>query len=707
MTMKKIFIIMVGLLLISLNVFAQDDVSIDSDGNVITGVSNTDGNLEVTGASGEDAIVGSTSGTGAAGVYGEHTTGVSIDSYGMLGYIDGTNNYGVFGNSTGGYAGYFQGDARVTGNLTVDGTLSAPGIGDITGVTAGTGLTGGGLSGTVTLNADTTVLQTRVSDSCPPGQSIRVISPTGTVTCEVDDNSGGDITGVTAGTGLTGGGVSGDVSISLSAPVAIANGGTGSSTKNFVDLTNPQTVGGVKTFSNDVTLSANLNLPVTSASAGIIKSGANRLIHAYGSINFFAGVNAGNLTITGSGNTGSGNYALVSNAAGSRNTSMGSFSLANNTAGADNTVGGYYAMLGNSTASGNTAFGKSALETQSYNNAGVAWNSYNTAVGLEALYSNQPTASSNGVDNTAVGSFALHANTTGTDNTAGGVNALYGNTTAGGNTAFGKSALETQSFSNAGVAWNSYNTAVGFEALYSNQPTESWEGIDNTAVGSLALHANTTGLYNTAVGYRALHDNTTGKDNTAIGLDTLGSNTTGEYNTAIGQWALFENTTGQGNTAIGHGAGVSGGNLFNATAIGRNASVSTSNKVRIGDTLVSVIGGQVAWSNLSDVRDKKDIQDIGYGLDFVMSLRPVSFKMINGNGLTDFGFIAQDIESLLGTEYNVLNIDGTEERKLSLRYTDFIAPMVKAMQEQQKIIESQQVQIDELKKIIEELKRRI
>ena len=58
--------------------------------------------------------------------------------------------------------------------------------------------------------------QKRVSATCAAGSSIRTINEDGTVVCETDDDAGGDITRVTAGGGLEGGGGSGDVTLTLS-----------------------------------------------------------------------------------------------------------------------------------------------------------------------------------------------------------------------------------------------------------------------------------------------------------------------------------------------------------------------------------------------------------------------------------------------------------------------------------------------------------
>jgi trimeric autotransporter adhesin len=81
-------------------------------------------------------------------------------------------------------------------------------IGTVSSITAGSGLTGGTITTSGTVAVNTAVIQSRVSASCAVGSSIRAIAADGTVTCQTDANSGGTVTNVATGTGLTGGPVS-------------------------------------------------------------------------------------------------------------------------------------------------------------------------------------------------------------------------------------------------------------------------------------------------------------------------------------------------------------------------------------------------------------------------------------------------------------------------------------------------------------------
>ncbi|HIC88151.1 MAG TPA: hypothetical protein EYP04_01930 [Anaerolineae bacterium] len=117
-------------------------------------------------------------------------TATSGAAYGILAKAESPNGFGgYFVNSGGGLALQTEGNARVNGNLTVEGVLTAPGVGDITAVIAGIGLSGGGTSGDVTLSADTDYLQRRVNGTCASGYSIRQIKTDGSVTCELDNDT--------------------------------------------------------------------------------------------------------------------------------------------------------------------------------------------------------------------------------------------------------------------------------------------------------------------------------------------------------------------------------------------------------------------------------------------------------------------------------------------------------------------------------------
>ncbi len=180
-------------------------------------------------------------------------------------------------------------------------------------------------------------------------------------------------------------------------------------------------------------LTGNLRLPITTATTGIIRSGADTLIHTYGSFNFFAGENAGNLTMTGPNNTAMGYAALRANTGGYANTATGVSALGENTTGYDNTAFGYYAGFLNTQGHSNTFVGKEAGYS---NTTGI----YNTFLGKNAGQENL-TGSQNaflgyasgeqntgGFGNAFLGCFA------GNDNTTGGSNTFVGNASGNQNT---------------------------------------------------------------------------------------------------------------------------------------------------------------------------------------------------------------------------------------------------------------------------------
>ena len=472
---------------------------------------------------------------------------------------------------------------------------------------------------------------------------------------------------VGAGTGLSGGGA-----VPLGGSTTLSNAGvlsvTGNSDITATTVSGAVSLGDTATdtdtpgtivkrdvngdFSTaDITLDYNLYLPATTASAGIIYSGGTPFIHRYGSLNMFAGLGAGNLTMSGQFNTGVGSSALANNTSGNGNSAYGDNALVSNASGSHNTAVGLDALASNVQPSDNTAIGAYALQ----NNTSGTWN---TAVGFESLSFN-----TNGSSNAALGYDALADNRSGNNNTAAGMQALMHNTT-GAN-----------------------NTATGTAALVDN--VDSW---DNTADGESALSGVTTGGgENTAVGAFAAYTITTGSGNIAIGVDAGDQISTGNNNIDIGN-------TGFGNESDTIRIGTS---QTKAVMLGIYGMT-----IATGGTPVYVNPSGLLGTSTSSERFKQNIRKMGDTSDELLALHPVTFQYkpeIDPNGTPQYGLVAEQVAKV---DPNLVVYDG-KGQIYSVRYEAVNAMLLNEFLKEHKRVEEQNTDLQNLKRQNDALKNRL
>lgn len=117
----------------------------------------------------------------------------------------------------------------------------------------------------------------------------------------------------------------------------------------------------------------------------------------------------------------------------------------------------------------------------------------------------------------------------------------------------------------------------------------------------------------------------------------------------------------------------------------------------------------------SDRRIKKDIEPISTELaeKLIFESQPIQFRMKEGDGRIRFGFIAQEIQEIISTDdYAVVSLakngirdvdkDDEDTYIRTIDYTQFIAPLVKVAQEQEKRIDAMEKEVESLKQEVME-----
>jgi hypothetical protein len=549
--------------------------------------------------------------------------------------------------------------------------------------------------------------------------------------CEpVTGSAGGDITAVTPGAGLTGGGDAGDVQL------GVDFGGTGiAATVARSDHTHAlngtqNTAAGQGALTNLTTGAAN-----TAFGAGAL--GANGL----GGGNVAVGSSALRFNTAGNSNVAIGNLSLFTNQSGVGNVAVGGETLRSTTTGNGNVAVGNQALRDNVGGSANVALGNAALRSNTSGTNDIAvggaldsntTGSFNIGVGNGALDANV-----DGTHNVGVGQAALFNNTSGTHNVAVGAGAGNRVTTAtyttllgdGANVPAGAGALSNATAIGAraqadqsdtivlgsinGVNGATADTRVG---IGTSTPSNRLEVVTDSSINNVQFTkytSATSGFLAPLVGLRRARGSAAAPSAVVSG-DGLGSVFfSGHSGSGFGGGASLrvEATEDWGAGGAGtrlrvfttaNGSGTQdevlrieqSGNVGIGTTF-PTARLHVAGTAQIGETLqVDLLGAagalplcrnasnQIATCS-SSLRYKAQVEPFTSGLSLLGRLSPISFTWKDG-GARDVGFGAEDIAAI-DPRLAVFDEAGRVE---GVKYDRLTAVLVNAVKEQQALIDT-------------------
>ena len=116
-----------------------------------------------------------------------------------------------------------------------------------------------------------------------------------------------------------------------------------------------------------------------------------------------------------------------------------------------------------------------------------------------------------------------------------------------------------------------------------------------------------------------------------------------------------------------------------------NATGSGSNNIAIGNNSSADANIKIDWTVTSDLRDKTNIEDVPYGLNFINQITPIKYNFKTSredatpSGRKRFGFSAQEILALEGDNPVLINNNDVDNLKLTGAY--LVPVLVNAIKE--------------------------
>lgn len=231
----------------------------------------------------------------------------------------------------------------------------------------------------------------------------------------------------------------------------------------------------------------------------------------------------------------------------------------------------------------------------------------------------------------------------------------------------------------SGVIGNGSSGAVGVTGQATNS---SGVGVvcNNTAGGkALQISAGTFYTLSSALVERLYAERAETADS------VLGSNVSGTVSSA----SFATNATNATNATTASNANSLGGTSASGWCRGIVCDVGTATAAGYGFSLLSLISGvetavissnNIRIRNVSDIRLKKEVVEEVLGMDFINRLRPVTFRMKKDPALRQHGFIAQEVEQVLGVEGDSL-AHTHDDGVMGVDYMAMVGVLVKGMQE--------------------------